>query len=49
MEDNRELIKNKLCQYFDGKIVRKDLKKNPYFNKGSLIVSALCIYCKVLS
>lgn len=27
MEDSRELIKEKLRQYFDGKIVRKDLTK----------------------
>ena len=27
IEDTREIIKNKLRQYFDGKIVRKDLTK----------------------
>ena len=28
MDDTREVIKNKLRQYFDGKIVRKDLTKH---------------------
>ena len=28
MDDNREVIKNKLRQYFDGQIVRKDLTKH---------------------
>ena len=27
-EDTRRVIKNKLSQYFDGKIVRKDLTKH---------------------
>lgn len=27
MDDTREVIKNKLRQYFDGRIVRKDLTK----------------------
>ena len=31
MDDTREVIKNKLRQYFDGRIVRKDLTKRITF------------------
>lgn len=32
VKSNREIIKDKLRQCFDGKIVRKDLTKHSYFN-----------------